>query len=269
MRFVLYRVPFETPITVVVFLLLGVQCSLLAAKQSVPTWISLVQTLLTILRAVLRMISIALESDMEKFVFDEHNNGANESEEKMRRNVAAIDFGYYQRSDNNTASLSIREMAFLPSSAEDDEEGGDEFGDVEEEVSVDPNRMFNPINQGTFSSFSTEQQLVIMDRKSHHLASTKCSVRVGGSLPRRMTDLERHFALNAGDENVVRGSDDGGGLSVVVLEDMDGPSRHVDQDDDSSNSDAPPPSPPSSCSDVPFYQQEDGGEYFEYHSMLL
>ncbi|CUF94350.1 DGF-1-like protein, putative [Bodo saltans] len=169
-RFRLYRAPFETPVAVAVFLLLGVQVTFKRRKQSAPTWISLVQTLLTIFRAVLRMISIALESDMEKFSFV-----ADET------NVAAIGFDYYDRSEDADLVPPIEDHDDDPFDQEEVKEW--QVNEDDEEMLLDeeedPLRVLNPLDDhvvagvhahGAFTSSITS------DARRRHVVSKSDSI---------------------------------------------------------------------------------------------
>jgi hypothetical protein len=124
-RFALYRCLFDTPIAVAVFALLGVQCSLLAAKEPVPTWMLLLQTLLTIFRSTLRLIAGVIENNMEALTeFDDESNKGDRSHD-----IAKILFDYRDHIDVSLVQLPLAEAA-----------------DSDEDVEEDPNRIVNPID---------------------------------------------------------------------------------------------------------------------------
>jgi hypothetical protein len=124
-RFALYRCLFDTPIAVVVFALLGAQCSLLAAQEPVPTWMLLLQTLVSVIRAALRLIAGVIENNMEALTeFDDESNKGDRSHD-----IAKILFDYHDHNDDSLVRLPLAEAA-----------------DSDEDVEEDPNRIFNPID---------------------------------------------------------------------------------------------------------------------------
>ncbi|CUI15067.1 GP46-like surface antigen, putative [Bodo saltans] len=264
-RFRLYRAPFETPVAVAVFLLLGVQVTFIAAKESAPTWISLVQTLLTILRTVLRMISIALESDMEKYSFFV----ADDKEPETRRgNAAAIDFGYYDRSEDSDLLRPIEMVAAFGARRHDDDDPfeqdvewrGNDEAEVEmlvDEEEEDPLRVLNPIDDhvvtaaGTFTSpvASSGSGGAAVRRhvvSTQHGSPSKKHAAMRTPLPsEERSDLELHyFATSDGDSNGKKSEeivgDHHSGVNTIVIV------RSTEDEDDEDDEPPPPPSPPSS-----------------------
>ncbi|CUI15070.1 GP46-like surface antigen, putative [Bodo saltans] len=216
-RFVLYRCPFDAPLAVSTFALLGVQCSFLAAKEASPTWISLIQTILTIVRAALRLIAGVLEKNMEahtEFEDDDHNKG---------NAMAGILFDYYD--DDDAGGLPLPE------------ENG------EDELEYDPDRVFNPIDMVAASEAAISVDHGGSATGNHHFSVRAASsvLSLGGLRPSRRrgkTDLEIQFKKENSND------DDDNGLDVENLNDF-----HHDEEDDDSDAPPPPPTPPLSSED--------------------
>jgi hypothetical protein len=199
-RFVLYRCRFNTPLAVVVFALLGVQCSLQAAKEPVPSWIPLLQTLLTILRSTLRIFSSVLERGMETLTVFGQDGCEDEKLASRRLDTSGSEMIRFENcgDDDDDDSGEIGHQVPVPP-VNDEAADGDEMNvclDVPssgDEFEVDPGRVVNPINDIVIVGAAVTT-LDVAPSKRSALRGGLAKTRLVRSRLRDQNDLERHFA---------------------------------------------------------------------------
>jgi hypothetical protein len=96
-----FRHPFECPIAAILFLLLGVQCWMLAASAPVPASIPVVQVALTLLRTTLKIVSRCVD-DSQESTFGDNSSERNEYYSSSSTNASFLKDALVGSSNNGS-----------------------------------------------------------------------------------------------------------------------------------------------------------------------